>query len=133
MEKKNFNKKPSKRVSNKPTDELTKKRYSKSKFKKDVREEQARQDVTEKKQTTTTKRREYKVEEKYQFAGSVIRTWHGILTKHSMQKKGYDLITKGQCIKVEEFNTGVLARVSTNDGRVGITNLADIKRMSFAV
>lgn len=133
MEKKNFNKKPSKRVSNKPTDELTKKRYSKSKFKKDVREEQARQDVTEKKQTTTTKKREYKVEEKYQFAGSVVRTWHGILTKHSMQKKGYDIITKGQCIKVEEFNTGVLARVSTNDGRVGITNLADIKRMSFAV
>lgn len=133
MEKKNFNKKPSKRVSNKPTDELTKKRYSKSKFKKDVREEQARQDVTEKKQTITIKKREYKVEEKYQFAGSVIRTWYGILTKHSMQKKGYDLITKGQCIKVEEFNTGVLARVSTNDGRVGITNLADIKRMSFAV
>lgn len=133
MEKKNFNKKPSKRVSNKPTDELTKKRYSKSKFKKDVREEQARQDVTEKKQTTTTKKREYKIEEKHQFAGSVIRTWYGILTKHSMQKKGYDLITKGQCIKVEEFNTGVLARVSTNDGRVGITNLADIKRMSFAV
>lgn len=133
MKKKNFNKKPSKRVSNKLTDELTKKRYSKSKFKKDVREEQARQDVTEKKQTTTTRKREYKVEEKYQFAGSVIRTWYGILTKHSMQKKGYDLITKGQCIKVEEFNTGVLARVSTNDGRVGITNLADIKRMSFAV
>lgn len=133
MEKKNFNKKPSKRVSNKPTDELTKKRYSKSKFKKDVREEQACQYVTKKKQTTTKKKREYKVEEKYQFAGSIIRTWYGILTKHSMQKKGYDLITKGQCIKVEEFNTGVLARVSTNDGRVGITNLADIKRMSFAV
>jgi hypothetical protein len=133
MEKKNFNKKSSKRVSNKSTDELTKKRYSKSKFKKDVREEQARQYVTEKKQTTTTKKREYKVEEKYQFAGSVIRTWYGILTKHSMQKKGYDFITKGQCIKVEEFNIGVLARISTNDGRVGITNLADIKRMSFAV
>lgn len=98
-----------------------------------MREEQVRQDVTEKKQTTTAKKREYKVEEKYQFAGSVIRTRYGILTKHSMQKKGYDLITKGQCIKVEEFNTGVLARVSTNDGRVGITNLADIKRMSFAV
>lgn len=133
MEKKNFNKKPSKRVSNKPTDGLTKKRYSKSKFRKDVREEQASQDVIEKKQTTTTKKREYKVEEKYQFAGSVIRTWYGILTKHSMQKKGYDFIAKGQCIKVEEFNIGVLARVSTNDGRVGITNLADIKRMSFAV
>lgn len=133
MEKKNFAKKTSKRVSNKPTDELTKKRYSKSKFKKDVREEQNHQDVAEKKHSTSTKKREYKIEEKYQFAGSVIRTWYGILTKHSMQKKGYDLIAKGQCIKVEEFNTGVLARVSTNDGRVGIINLADIKRMSFAV
>lgn len=133
MEKKNFNKKPSKRVSNKPTDELTKKRYSKSKFKKDVREEQSHQDVAEKKHSTSTKKREYKIEEKHQFAGNVVRTWYGIITKHSMQKRGYDLINKGQCIKVEEFNIGVLARVSTNDGRVGITNLADIKRMSFAV
>jgi hypothetical protein len=43
MEKKNFSKKPSKRVSNKPTDELTKKRYSKSKFKKEVQEGQKSQ------------------------------------------------------------------------------------------
>lgn len=133
MEKKNFNKKPSKRVSNKPTNELTKKRYSKSKFKKDVREEQTRQDVAEKKRPISTKKKEYKIEEKFQFAGKVIKTWYGILTKHSMQKKGYDLITKGQCIKVEEFDAGLLARVSTNDGRVGITNLSDIKRMGFAV
>lgn len=132
MEKKNFSKKPSKRVSNKPTDEQTKKRYSKSKFKKDVREEQTRQNVTEKK-IVVAKKREYKIEEKYQFSGNVIRIWYGILTNHSMQKKGYDRIVKGQCVRVEEFNIGLLARVSTNDGRVAITDLADIKRMNFAV
>lgn len=131
MEKKNFNKKSSKRVSNKPTNELTKKRYSKSKFKKDVFEEQTCQYVTEKKQTTTTKKREYKVKEKYQFVGNVIRTWYGILAKHSMQKRGYDLITKGQCIKVEEFNNDELVRISTNDGRIGITNLTNVKEMNF--
>lgn len=133
MEKKNFNKKPSKRVSNKPTDELTKKRYSKSKFKKDVCEEQSHQDVAEKKHSTSTKKREYKIEEKHQFAGNVVRTWYGILTKHSTQKKGYDLITKGQCIKVEEFSGDTFIKVSTNDGRVGISNITDVKRMSFAV
>lgn len=134
MEKKDFNKKPSKRAINKPSgEEPTKKRYSKSKFKKDAFEEQARQDVAEKKQTMVTKKREYKIEEKYQFVGNVIRTWHGILAKHSKQKKGYNLVAKGQCVKVEEFDNDVLARVSTGDGRVGITNLADIKRMSFAV
>ena len=133
MEKKNFAKKTSKRVSNKPTDELTKKRYSKSKFKKDVREEQSHQDVAEKKHSTSTKKREYKIEEKHQFAGNVEKTWYGILTKHSIQKKGYDLITKGQCIKVEEFNGDSFIRVSTNDGRVGISNITDVKRMSFAV
>ena len=69
MEKKNFNKKPSKRVSNKPTDEVTKKRYSKSKFKKDVREEQSHQDVLKKKEHVL-KKKEYKIEEKYQFAGN---------------------------------------------------------------
>ena len=133
MEKKNFAKKASKRVSNKPTDELTKKRYSKSKFKKDVREEQNHQDVAEKKHSTSTKKREYKIEEKHQFAGNVVRTWYGILTKHSIQKKGYDLIAKGQCIKVEEFSGDTFIRVSTNDGRVGISNITDVKRMNFAV
>ena len=134
MEKKNFNKKPSKRVSNKPTDELTKKRYSKSKFKKDVREEQLHQeDVAEKKHSTLTKKREYKIDEKYQFSGKVVRTWYGILTKHSIQKKGYDFIAKGQCIKVEEFSDDTFIKVSTNDGRVGISNITDVKRMSFAV
>lgn len=133
MEKKNFTKKTSKRVSNKPTDELTKKRYSKSKFKKDVREEQSRQEVTEKKNPVKTKKREYKIEEKYQFVGNVVKTWYGILTKHSIPKKGYGFITKGQCIKVEEFSGDTLIRVSTNDGRVGISNITDVKRMSFAV
>ena len=133
MEKKNFAKKTSKRVSNKPTDELTKKRYSKSKFKKDVREEQTHQDVAEKKHSTSTKKREYKIEEKYQFAGNVVKTWYGILTKHSIQKKGYHLITKGQCIKVEAFNGDAFIRVSTNDGRVGISNITDVKRLSFTV
>lgn len=132
MEKKNFNKKPSKRVSNKPTDEVTKKRYSKSKFKKDVREEQSHQDVVKKKEHVV-KKKEYKIEEKYQFAGNPVRTWYGVLSKHSMQKKGYDMLTKGQCIKVEEFASDTLIRVSTNDGRVGISNITDVKRMSFAV
>lgn len=133
MEKKNFAKKTSKRVSNKPTDEVTKKRYSKSKFKKDVREEQSKQEIADKKNIVKTKKREYKIEEKYQFAGNVVRTWYGILTKHSIQKKGYNIITKGQCIKVEEFNGDTFIRVLTNDGRVGISNITDVKRMSFAV
>ena len=56
MEKKNFAKKTSKRVSNKPTDEVTKKRYSKSKFKKDVREEQSKQEIADKKNIVKTKK-----------------------------------------------------------------------------
>lgn len=133
MEKKNYSKKTSKRVSNKPTDELTKKRYSKSKFKKDIREEIC-QNVAEKKQVVVTKKRkEHKIEEKYQFTGEVVRIWYGVLTKHSMQKKGYNLISKGQCVKVEEFSTGLLARVSSNDKRVGIINCFDVKKMNFVV
>lgn len=132
MEKKNFTKKTSKRVSNKPTDELTKKRYSKSKFKKDVREEQNHQDVAEKKHSTSTKKREYKIEEKYQFVGNVTKTFYGILKKQTMQKKGYGLIAKGQCVKVEEFADNPLMRVSTKDGRIGIINSSDVKRMNFS-
>ena len=132
MEKKNFSKKLSKRVSNKPTDELTKKRFSKSKFRKDVREEQIL-DISEKKQFTIRKKKQFITEEKYEFSGNVTKTWRGILSKSTLQKKGYDLLSKGQCVKVEEFAADSLIRVSTIDGRVGVTNLSDVEKLNFTV
>ena len=132
MEKKNFSKKSvAKKSSNKPSDE-NKKRYSKSKFRKDVKEEQAVKDLHNKKQPTVVKKREYKVEEKYQFAGSVEKTYFALTTQHSIQKKGYDSIVKGQCVKVEEFKDNTLARITTTDGRIGIIARDNIKSMSFS-
>jgi transposase len=132
MEKKNFNKKLSKRVSNKPSDELTKKRFSKSKFRKDVRDEQIL-DIAKKKQFAIRKKKQIIAEEKYEFNGDVTRTWRGILAKSTLQKRGYDLLSKGQCVKVEEFAADSLIRVSTTDGRVGVTNLSDVKKLNFTV
>lgn len=132
MEKKNFNKKLNKRVSNKPTDELTKKRFSKSKFRKEVRDEQIL-DISEKKQFTVRKKKQFTVEEKYEFNGNVTKTWRGILIKPTLQKKGYDLLSKGQLVKVEEFDNDSLIRVSINDGRVGVTNLSDVGKLNFTI
>lgn len=132
MEKKNFSKKSvTKKSSNKPSDE-NKKRYSKSKFRKEVKEEQTTKDLYNKKKPMVVKKREYKVEEKYQFAGSVEKTYFALTTQHSMKKRGYDSIVKGQCVKVEEFKDNLLARITTTDGRVGVISKYNVKLMSFS-
>lgn len=123
MKKENFQKKTSKRVSNKPTTDKEK-RFSKSKFRKDVEESRAvGQEQAVSKAYTSSPRKNYDkgIEEVYKFRSKKAeKTFQGILTQQTLQKKGYSVLPKGQCVTVEEFAEDGYARFTANDGRVGI-------------
>ena len=125
MEKKKISAKQGKRFSN----EVSEKRYSKSKFKKQVKEES--QKTIEKKQFIVKKKQECKIEEKYNFSGELISTRCGITKYSSLQRKGYSIIPKGQCVIAEIFKSDLKARIHTSDGRVGIIYACDLKKMNF--
>ena len=141
---KNFNQKGSKNSIAKE------KRYSKSKFKNEAKAENNSQKIefaAEKKVTNKVDNLPDFYRNKYEervnkssvtFRGiGKLRTV--ILTAATKQVKGFSVLSKGQCVVVEaeslanNLSLDRLLRVKTEDGRVGLADPCDVKRLSFAV
>lgn len=62
-----------------------------------------------------------------------------ILTAATKQVKGFSVLPKGQCVIVEGESLAAnasldrLLKVRAQDGRVGLADHCDVKRLSFAV
>ena len=62
-----------------------------------------------------------------------------ILTAATKQVKGFSVLPKGQCVMVEgerlaaNVSLDRLLKVRAQDGRVGLADPCDVKRLSFAV
>lgn len=142
---KNFNQKGSK-------NSITKeKRYSKSKFKNEAKAENSAQKTeaaAEKKIMNKSAdladsfyRNKYEENVKKSsmtFRGTgKLRTV--ILTDVTKQVKGFSVLSKGQCVTVEaeslsdSVSLDRLLKVRAQDGRVGLADPCDVKRLSFAV
>ena len=142
---KNFNQKGSKNSIAKE------KRYSKSKFKNETKAENSAQKTeaaAEKKvmnKAANLADRFYR--NKYEEnAKKSSMTFRGtgklravILTAATKQVKGFSVLPKGQCVMVEGESLAAnvsldrLLKVRAQDGRVGLADPCDVKRMSFAV
>lgn len=114
-------------------------KFSKQNFRKEMREDNGR-----KFQKTEQPKKDYKtpIVNKKQWTTTPTEVFEGILTKPTLQEKGYSVLSKGQQVRVEIFEKDLsncaYCRVVANDGRVGITmspvlNDDYVKRMSFAV
>lgn len=142
---KNFNQKGSKNSIAKE------KRYSKSKFKNEAKAENSAQKTeaaAEKKvlnKAANLADRFYR--NKYEEnAKKSSMTFRGtgklravILTAATKQVKGFSVLPKGQCVMVEGESLAAnvsldrLLKVRAQDGRVGLADPCDVKRLSFAV
>ena len=142
---KNFNQKGSKNSIAKE------KRYSKSKFKNETKAENSAQKTeaaAEKKvmnKAANLADRFYR--NKYEEnAKKSSMTFRGtgklravILTAATKQVKGFSVLPKGQCVMVEGESLAAnvsldrLLKVRAQDGRVGLADPCDVKRLSFAV
>lgn len=142
---KNFNQKGSKNLIAKE------KRYSKSKFKNEAKAENSAQKTeaaAEKKvlnKAANLADRFYR--NKYEEnAKKSSMTFRGtgklravILTAATKQVKGFSVLPKGQCVMVEGESLAAnvsldrLLKVRAQDGRVGLADPCDVKRLSFAV
>lgn len=127
------------------------KRYSKSKFKNETKAENSAQkteDAAEKKvlnKAANLADRFYR--NKYEEnAKKSSMTFRGtgklravILTAATKQVKGFSVLPKGQCVMVEGESLAAnvsldrLLKVRAQDGRVGLADPCDVKRLSFAV
>lgn len=105
------------------------KRFSKAKMKREMVSE----NTTTNKETKTikveTKPKPHVCTEvdKYQFRGTPKRTYSAILKNRSSQQKGYNVLSKGQQVTVEDFGGDQPLRVTAMDGRQGITCADNIK------
>lgn len=142
---KNFNQKGSKNSIAKE------KRYSKSKFKNEAKAENSAQKTeaaAEKKVLNkSTNLADLFYRNKYEEnAKKSSMTFRGtgklravILTASTKQVKGFSVLPKGQCVMVEGESLAAnvsldrLLKVRANDGRVGLADPCDVKRLSFAV
>lgn len=142
---KNFNQKGSKNSIAKE------KRYSKSKFKNEAKAENSAQKTeaaAEKKvlnKAANLADRFYRNKYEENAKKSSI-TFRGtgklktvILTAATKQVKGFSVLPKGQCVMVEGESLAAnvsldrLLKVRAQDGRVGLADPCDVKRLSFAV
>lgn len=142
---KNFNQKGSKNSIAKE------KRYSKSKFKNEAKAENSAQKTeaaAEKKvlnKAANLADRFYrnKYEENAKKSSMTFRGTDKlravILTAATKQVKGFSVLPKGQCVMVEGESLAAnvsldrLLKVRAQDGRVGLADPCDVKRLSFAV
>lgn len=142
---KNFNQKGSK-------NSITKeKRYSKSKFKNEAKAENSAQ-KTEAAAEKKVMNKDANLADRFyrnkyeENAKKSSMTFRGtgklravILTAATKQVKGFSVLPKGQCVMVEGESLAAnvsldrLLKVRAQDGRVGLADPCDVKRMSFAV
>lgn len=142
---KNFNQKGSKNSIAKE------KRYSKSKFKNETKAENSAQktEAAAKKKVLNKAANlaDHFYRNKYEEnAKKSSMTFRGtgklravILTAATKQVKGFSVLPKGQCVMVEGESLAAnvsldrLLKVRAQDGRVGLADPCDVKRLSFAV
>lgn len=115
------------------TEEIQK-RFSKAKMKREI---VMTEDTTILKVSPKIKKinepKQYKctVVDKYQFRGNPKNIYSATLKYSTSQQKGYSVLSKGQQVTVEDFGSDQPLRVTTMDGRVGITHADCINPLCF--
>lgn len=134
MEKKNFKKVSNKRQS-KQTLNLDDKKFSKAKFRKEVRDSDSVKELKNENQTRSKKNKSnYRIPTKYEFIGKPIRKFFAIITQATKQSKGYSVIPKGQCVMVEDFGANSpFYRVTAQDERIGIIAKLYLKNIAYCI
>ena len=107
------------------------KRFSKAKMKREIVSENTKVDKTTKtvKTTTEPKQRVCTAVEMYQFRGTPKQVYSATIKRHSSPQKGYSVLSAGQQVTVEDFGGSQPLRIVAMDGRVGITDNDNIKRL----
>lgn len=139
MEKKMYQKKNANNHSfrnNKPQTNIKEKRYSKAKFRSDnaqtsavgATERKAKAESTQPKTNCAA----INLPTKFQFEGKPTRIYTATLVAPSVQRYGYSVLSKGQMVRVEEFENG-WSRVTSLDGRQGIVySKNNLKALQFS-
>lgn len=68
--------------------------------------------------------------EKYEFKGSPREVFTAFLKKNSSIQRGYSMLNSGQHVTVEYFDKEQPLRITSIDGRKGITSFDNIVRLS---
>lgn len=113
-------------------DDNGEKRFSKNRIKRELQEqtyvenqERVVVDVKPK------EKRQYKSDfvERYEFRGAPKKVFSAILKKSSSTQRGYSTLNAGQQVTVEDFGGDQPLRVTSIDGRQGITSYDNIKSL----
>lgn len=111
------------------------KRFSKAKMKREMVSENTvdiEQTVKQSKNSEQSKTHVCLVAEIFKFKGEPKRVYSAILKRNSSQQKGYDVLSKGQQVTVEDFGSSQPLRIKSMDGRIGITSESNVKPLSFS-
>lgn len=105
------------------------KRFSKAKMKREMVSENTSIDKTTRTIKAANEPKQYAcvAVEVYQFRGTPKRVYSATIKRHSSQQKGYSVLSAGQQVTVEDFGSDQPLRIMAMDGRIGITDAANIK------
>lgn len=113
------------------TDNDGQKRFSKNRIKHELKEQTY---VENQKKAVVEKPKEkyqYKSDfvERYEFRGTPKKIFSALLKNRSSTQKGYSTLNAGQQVTVEDFGGDQPLRVTSMDGRQGITSYDNIKSL----
>lgn len=112
------------------TDNNGQKRFSKNRIKREL--EQTYVENQEKVVNVKPKEKhQYKIDfaERYEFRGTPKKVFSALLKKSSSTQRGYSTLNAGQQVTVEDFGGDQPLRVTSMDGRQGITSYDNIKSL----
>lgn len=111
-------------------DDSNQKKISKMQMKREL-EKQLYAEKQEKDIVKNKEKHVYKIcVEKYEFKGSPREVFTAFLKKNSSTQKGYSTLNSGQHVTVEYFDKEQPLRITSIDGRKGITSFDNIVRLS---
>lgn len=107
------------------------KRFSKNRIKRELQEQTYVENQEKVVSVKPKEKRQYKSDfvERYEFRGEPKKVFSAILKKSSSTQRGYSTLNAGQQVTVEDFGYDQPLRVTSMDGRQGITSYDNIKSL----
>ena len=113
------------------TDNDGQKRFSKNRIKRELQEQTYVENQEKVISVKPKEKRQYKSDfvERYEFRGTPKKIFSALLKKRSSTQRGYSTLNAGQQVTVEDFGSDQPLRVTSMDGRQGITSYDNIKSL----
>ena len=113
------------------TDNDGQKRFSKNRIKRELQEQTYVENQEKVISVKPKEKRQYKSDfvERYEFRGTPKKIFSALLKKRSSTQRGYSTLNAGQQVIVEDFGGDQPLRVTSMDGRQGITSYDNIKSL----